>query len=167
MNNNFYMIGHLEIPQRQILNTPLWYLDTNNREGVYATFQKIKEMTNYKFDNTHLKWSNIYGELFTINIHYSKYDYTWEISIWDSSGSIALETLNQIVENKTQDVISKQNYDSLRHVTERFSNGYLKCSGCGKEIEIQDIAGSYFAGRYCTTCWEDTYREIEAKETYN
>ena len=42
----------------------------------------------------------------------------------------------------------------------------VNCSACDKEITYNEIAGRYFAGIYCKECWENKYKEIEAKETY-
>lgn len=78
------------------------------------------------------------------------------------------------------------NYNSLGSIkidikqkpTEEFCNwlqtkidnclkGFVNCSDCGKIIKTEEIAGRYFAGRYCKDCWEKTWQVIEAKETYD
>ena len=49
-----------------------------------------------------------------------------------------------------------------------FEKGLIRCAGCGKVVEYNPIRyNRYFAGIYCTHCWETEYKEIEARETYN
>ena len=170
---DYYLIGHLEIPQNELLKIPLWNLDQNNDHDSSTTFifKILKKLTNYTYDNTHLKWSNIYGQLFSLSVHYqdnqrTKEEY-WEINLWDHSGSITLITLNQKLESKFSDTISEENYKQLKIVSEDFVRGKINCSDCGTKINISEIGGSYFAGRYCKDCWERKWKAIEAKETYN
>ena len=58
----------------------------------------------------------------------------------------------------------------IKWVDEKINNkieGKINCSDCGKLINEKEIAGRYFAGLYCKDCWERTWKEIEAKETYD
>lgn len=55
----------------------------------------------------------------------------------------------------------------INETTLNWVNNKLHCSDCGKLITKEEIAGSYFAGKYCKDCWEKTWKAIEAKETYN
>ena len=54
----------------------------------------------------------------------------------------------------------------IEDTTERYCIEKVNCSACGKEITYNEITGRYFAGVYCKDCWENKYKEIEAKETY-
>ena len=56
---------------------------------------------------------------------------------------------------------------AMSKAAKEYTKGIVYCSGCGKEIQKKDIAGRYLAGVYCADCWEQTYKAIEAKETYN
>jgi hypothetical protein len=58
-------------------------------------------------------------------------------------------------------------YKDIIKVMENWDNDIINCSDCGKEITHQEVAGRYFAGKYCRECWEGKWKEIEAKETYN
>lgn len=165
------MIGLFQIPQGIIKNIELWYLDNNNQEGIRLKFQELKKLSGYGFDNTHLLFSNVYGHLFAINIHFQDISRIhtspkWEFCIWDATGNTSIGTIWQPVENKETDRLSDENYKELRRLTENFTKGIVKCSACGKEINKVDIAGRYFAGIYCQHCWDTKYKAIEAKETY-
>lgn len=54
----------------------------------------------------------------------------------------------------------------IENITKEYCDGDIHCSGCGKQIKQKEIAGRYFAGIYCKDCWENKYKDIEAKETY-
>jgi hypothetical protein len=166
------MIGMFQIPQREIQNIELWWLDGNNPEGIKLKFKELKKLSGYSFDNPHLLYSNIYGNLFSIHIHFADVNRVnksqkWEISIWDEKGSTSIGTIFQPVENKETDKLLDNNYKELSRLTENFSKEIMQCSNCGKEIKKSEIAGRYFAGIYCQHCWDTKYKAIEAQETYD
>jgi hypothetical protein len=163
----FYMVGHLEIKQSMIKNKPLLYFETNNKDGVVKLFKQLKELTGYKYDNKHLKWSNLFGYLFAISIYADKKHKSWEINLWDQTGGIAILRLEQPMTELETDMLSNDVYDEMCQVTEQYVRGFINCSDCKTQIKKSEIAGSYFAGVYCTDCWEGKWKEIEAKETYN
>jgi predicted nucleic-acid-binding Zn-ribbon protein len=68
--------------------------------------------------------------------------------------------------NKETDKLQRKDFDKIISVCRKYVQGTIQCSGCDKEIQIVDIAGQYFAGRYCKHCWETKYRAIEAAENY-
>ncbi len=85
-----------------------------------------------------------------------------EFNLWhetyDSLGEYNID------ENMTPD----ENFiEWLDNKINNFIGGKINCSDCGKIISNEEVAGKYFAGQYCEECWERTWREIEAKETYN
>ena len=162
----FYTIPHLEIPQDVIFNKPLWHFDMNNQEGIRKTFKQLKDLTGYRFDDMNIEWSNIFGHLFSISVHLEEHNKTWMISVWDHTGTTSICRMNQEYKDKDTDVLSQKNYQKLQQETEDFVRGYIKCSDCKTKIRKTEIAGSYFAGRYCTDCWEGKWKAIEAKETY-
>lgn len=166
MQNKFYTIGHLEIPQRIIMDTPLWYLDNNNKDGISKKFKELKKISGYTFDNTHLHWSNIFGHMFSISIHLNYKKTYWDVHVWNHTGNESILNFLQKVVTVETDVLSIDNYKKLCGVTENYVRGIIKCSGCGKEIKTTDVAGQYFAGRYCNNCWNNKYKAIEAAENY-
>ena len=65
---------------------------------------------------------------------------------------------------------SVPDYDFIKWIektVDNFENHIINCCECGKEIAFSEIAGKYFAGVYCKDCWENKWKEIEAKEDYN
>jgi hypothetical protein len=170
--SNFYMIGIFQIPQRVIQNIELWYLDANNPEGINLKFKELKKLSGYGFDNQYLLFSNIYGHLFAINIHFEDVNRInktakWNISVWDATGSTALGSLIQLVETKESDRLSNVTYKELSRITENFTKEIVSCSSCNKQIKKSEIAGRYFAGIYYQHCWNTKYKAIEAKESYD
>lgn len=167
----FYMIGGLQIPQRNIKEKELYYFETNNKEGVGKIFRELKELTGYSYDNRHLYFSNIFGELFTISIYFSHNERThskkWVINVWNHTGNQSLGEIYQDVVDKETDKLSDENYRKLCELTENFTKGKIKCSDCGKLISKSEIAGHFYAGTYCTDCWERKWKERESKENYD
>ena len=69
--------------------------------------------------------------------------------------------------NVEADLMPQEIYRQIMDDCEDFVRGKQNCSGCNKKINKSEIAGQYFAGRYCSHCWEAKYKAIEANETYN
>jgi len=167
MSNKPYWIPMMQIPQSEIKNHTLWWLDMNNRsdDSRSANFKLMKKMSGYTFDNNKTLWSNIYGHFFSILVN--NYHDEWHISIWDAGGSTSICDITQEMVDKETDILSDVNYKTLCKFSEQYSRGITPCSRCGKSLKKEEIAGRYFAGVYCTECWEGEMKEIEAKETYN
>lgn len=82
-----------------------------------------------------------------------------EIHVWADDGNTALLAIEEV---KDLTAASKDIYDAIID----WLNGFICCSDCGKRIKKSEIAGGYFAGRYCTDCWNNKWKAIESKETY-
>jgi len=167
MSNKPYWIPMMQIPQSQLLKHTLWWLDMNNRSdnSKRAEFDLMKKQSGYTFDNNKTLRSNIYGDFFSILVNSN--DGEWDIAVWDATGGTALCTLFQEMIDKESDTLSDKNYKILCNVSEQHSKGITPCSKCKKLLKKEEIAGRYFAGVYCTECWEGEMKEIEAKENYN
>lgn len=69
--------------------------------------------------------------------------------------------------------ISKLDYpdadfcDWIVDVLNKYSKGFVKCSDCGKWIRKDEVAGGFFAGRYCKDCWDREWKEVAERETYD
>lgn len=89
---------------------------------------------------------------------------TGNFSLWSEDGCSALGGL-------AIDDFSAPPSDTfinwINETTLNWVNKQLHCSDCGTLISESEIAGSYFAGKYCKDCWEKTWKAIEAKETYD
>ena len=80
--------------------------------------------------------------------------------LWADDGGTSLvnDKFNTVEEFKKAEAEAKLN----------FENGFLKCSECGELVKYEEVRNHrYFAGLYCTHCWETKYKAIEAAETYN
>ena len=89
-----------------------------------------------------------------------------KINLWANSGRVSLG--HKLVVEATEDKSVVQVATDL--AVNRFNdwlNGFVRCCDCGKLITREDVAGSYFAGVYCTDCWEGKWKAIEANETYD
>lgn len=130
--------------------------------------KQFKKITGYTYDNKDQRISNIYGDEFSFMItqHVGfKEKNEAEINIWNSSGYDHL--FRKVVKFDDQNKIDR---DSKKEIIERmdeYSKGEIHCSDCQKIMKRQDVAGRYFAGLYCTDCWERKWKAIEAKETYD
>ena len=104
--------------------------------------------------------SDGYGYLYKMLL--TKNGDTYQFNLWDDTGSNSLLAFN--TKNKQ---LSGEEIRQIEKVMSNYQRGIINCSDCGKEIEKHEIAGRYFAGRYCKVCWEGKWRAIEAKETYD
>lgn len=89
-----------------------------------------------------------------------------EMSLWANKGMVSLG--QDLIIEATEDKSVVQIATDL--AVNRFNdwlNGFVRCCDCGKLITREDVAGSYFAGVYCTDCWEGKWKAIEANETYD
>lgn len=89
---------------------------------------------------------------------------TASFHVWDECGWESILTIEHCPWN---DAPTVSLLDSLYDTIKEYESGVIHCSDCGKPINKGDIAGSYFAGRYCKDCWETKWKAIEAKETYD
>ena len=90
----------------------------------------------------------------------------WEIMIWNSAGDPQVYKTGYFIADPDQP-IPEPILEGILKALYNYIQGIIKCHGCGKEISFGQIAGAYFAGRYCEKCWESKFRKLEAKESYN
>lgn len=55
----------------------------------------------------------------------------------------------------------------IDEITKLYCDGTIRCSNCGKPIRMEEIAGRFFAGVYCSECWEGGIKQQAARETYD
>lgn len=159
---------HLVFNQHEILEKPLFWFEGNNNadDSAKALENKLKKIINYKWANRHMLWGNIFGDEFSFQIYL--FNDRWEISIWDYKGNTTIGHITQKVIDKEKDILSDENHSLLKKMTENYSRNIIQCTECKKEINRNtEVGGRYFAGVYCQKCWDDKYKAIEARETYN
>lgn len=86
-----------------------------------------------------------------------------DVNLWCQNGASSL--LNKKGFNYFEADISPLADDIFEAIQDN-ENGVVRCSDCGKKITKDKIAGRYFAGVYCQECWDTTWKDIEARETY-
>jgi hypothetical protein len=162
------MLTHLEIQQNELLQHPLMWFECNNKneDSSHGIENKLKEIIGYKYGNSHIRWSNIFGDEFAFHVYLQPNKKNWSFTVWDYKGNTSLGTNYQPVIDSDTDIMSKDVYDWFKKITENYTHNIVSCSACNKQINKADIAGRYFAGIYCKHCWETKYKAIEAKETY-
>ncbi len=112
------------------------------------------------------------GHYFVYSIHHwaqikPKKNFHWEVHVWDMTGSNSVGYYPFTSDNIETDTMPIEIYHKIISDCEDFVIGMQNCSGCNNKMKRSEIAGQYFAGRYCKNCWETKYKAIEAKETYN
>jgi hypothetical protein len=117
----------------------------------------VRRASNYEYDNNIFRISSSYGTEFKVLFS------THSISIWDIHDfSVATELLPDKLEDRKK-VISRIGYKLTK-----YDQGFIDCSKCGKEIELQLHSGNrFYGGIYCNSCWENGVRQQEAKENYD
>jgi len=132
----------------------------------------LKKISGYQFDNPHFRVSNIYGTEFAFQIHEKskwnnvdrKFDGLgiFELSMWDYTGGTAIFD-GVIPADNRQEFI-----DGFLAICDKWSIGEKKCSDCKKWINYaENRSHRYFAGIYCSECWERKWKAVEAAENYN
>lgn len=139
-------------------------------EKYHISFEKLKEiektyegarnnLLGYNLGNTFVRYS-YKDKVFSIGMYAGKNG--TRIHMWDQHGIVSL---GEYVEE--HDVPSEDMVKWLYESADNYILNKIRCSDCGTIINKCDIAGSYFAGRYCKHCWETKWKAIEAKETYD
>ena len=126
----------------------------------------------YNLGNSCVLYQSNSGKKYTISIYPDmRYEGkarieigTASIHVWDESGGESILTIEQ---GPWNDAPTISLLDSLYDTIKKYESGVIHCSDCGKPINKGEIAGSYFAGRYCSECWENKWKAIEARETYD
>ena len=172
----------IELRIDHLVNIPLMELEMNNKDGVYNQVRRaIKPIVNYGWDNSILKVSNIFGDLFSIHIHLRKVKGIrdgWEITLWDYKGHTVVGSWYKKYEGD-EDKLTQEEIKPMKDRLEEFTRNVLHCSDCqttmptnkrirfNSDVHKEDYGGQYFAGHYCIKCWERKWKGIEAKETYD
>lgn len=98
----------------------------------------------------------------TKSIKHQKYT----IAVWDKDTTCSVCYIHQQFRYMMNEYINDTTYTTILDACNNFSNNIIECTACRTKININDIAGQYFSGRYCNTCWETTYKKIELTENY-
>lgn len=157
----------LFIHESHLRKLPLIELEGNNRSenSIQWWEQKIKDAVGYRCGNSHIfLQTTLLGHYFRFSVY--TYQKTWQIHVWDMSGSNAIGSYRTNIVAKETDTLSTELFAAMITDCEDFIKGTQKCSGCTTKIKKEEIAGQYFAGRYCKKCWDTKYKAIEAVETY-
>lgn len=112
------------------------------------------------FDNNANVLLNVSGETYSLYSHSEGVNV--EFVLYNTNGT---NHLGKIHLRKDQSALEV--YTWVKDITSKNLAGIISCSGCGEDIKEEDVAGNYFAGRYCKNCWETKYKKIEASENYN
>jgi hypothetical protein len=130
-----------------------------------------KALLGCKPDNQTTQSLKIGGSFFSFHVNCMEYKgkpKSWELTFWDISGNISLYNITFPVVDETKDIIPNDAFERIIEILKDYSKSFIRCTKCSKRIPVSEIAGSYFAGRYCDHCWnEGGMKEKEAKETYN
>jgi len=90
----------------------------------------------------------------------------WDVNVWDETGNTTVIAFRFPIQDMQTDTLPTREFQRIITACENYRKGTGSCSACKTELKLTEIAGRYFAGIYCTKCWETKYRAIEAAETY-
>jgi hypothetical protein len=138
-----------------------------------------QQSTNYYWGNSHQRFSDIFGRESTFLVSHSvpvigadpeRFKPSASIIVWTHGGQMHAGHVGEwALELGTTPAAIAQRTATFREIVktaERYGKGEYRCSKC-QEWFAFPYAGSYFAGRYCTECWEGGIKQQEARETYN
>jgi formamidopyrimidine-DNA glycosylase len=108
---------------------------------------------------------NRYREWFQIQLSKARNTNVFTLHVWEHMGQQSIGNVSFEVDGGGH--ANQNTFSGIKSRMDSWSEGFVRCSGCGEKIERDKIAGRYFAGVYCQNCWDTKYKAIEAKETYN
>jgi len=189
------MHGAIIIDHAEFARMPISELEKPLHEKCVA----IKVITGYGFDNKKTRISNIYGHEFAFGLYRQKAAmgsirykefmklfpdavrgqtidvwHIFEFQLWDYTGTRSIYQKLFWIESHS-DPIPREVMTEIDNAMQKYSDGKLNCSDCGKNIDI-DTNNRYFAGSYCDDCWLGRtgkykdgggWQKIEAEETYD
>lgn len=135
------------------------------------TWSDFKNMINYFYEaRNKILGCNFINPMFKIRYKYRLFSFSVycgknnsvSIYIWDCDGVLSIGSYHQ-----KQLQIMKSTLENIKVDLDNFIDNKIHCSGCNMLINMKDVAGSYYAGRYCKDCWENKYKAIEAAENYD
>lgn len=97
------------------------------------------------------------AEYFTLS------DHVGSMQLWGQNGLTSICYYNSKLS-------TDENIKKMVEYFDDYLAGFIHCSDCGKKFPAAECAHyrrSYFAGRYCQDCWDNKWKAIEAKETYD
>lgn len=159
----------------EYLFTALLQEDPGKLESEILDLKLVLKWTlNYLWDNDHTVFKDSYGAIYKVMLIRDERTTNIVLDIWDlkdahvgswtfpnksgafwGSGELAAE------QAKRAEMI-----DDILKTCRKYSEDKFKCSKCTEWFE-KPWAGSFYAGRYCTECWEGGVKQEEAKENYD
>ena len=151
----------------------------NEKDSRYnRIMHNIRRSAGYNWDNSILRVGSIYGRSYSFMVA-CNWEYqagkkirpnSWSVDLWDESGQVALTTMNFPVSDYKTDCLTNAQVDELMKHAHKHLVGIVRCTGCGDEVHThskKNYGGRYFAGTYCTKCWEGGVKQKAAAENYN
>lgn len=156
------------IDYRTLRDVSIWQLIYSNKNLKY--YENIfKEVVNFGLANSHCYFSNCNGMLFSFHLTMSS------LTVWDSTDNRCLfkESWQEVKDtgnyaSKHYDAtIPKDVFDRMENICNLYVKGQIPCSKCDKALYHNEIAGTFYAGSYCSDCWENGVKQAEANENYD
>lgn len=163
------MKGSIIITENDLRSLPIFEFERPLDEKFVA----LKVITGYDYDDKHLLLD--YGHhLFALHLGRTNakrgsiahdnfkakfgtnvdLDKVYEVQVWDHNGNCSIHYATFRIYDWNQPIPQdylKLFFDEL----DIYVNGNIRCSDCDKIIKRDtEIAGHYFAGRYCQQCWD-------------
>jgi hypothetical protein len=153
---------HHSILERWILKDVHGLCDDLPKLGVY-----VRQCFDTQTSNDQFFVSNNYGDVFRFSLNPSQFvsgTQYYSMSVWDATGGTSIGRI-ALLGNKVSD---QKMYRQLVRKMDRFTEGFVCCSDCDKEmLYLEAINRRFYSGIYCAYCWERTWREKEAREKYD
>lgn len=169
-NGQIYDSLHFIIHDSVFKKTPLTNFQYNNQ--IQKDYRNGgKALIGSKWDNKTSQILYLSGGFFSFSVildHLKGKSREWLLSFWDVSGNISLYNIRFDVVNEEIDILPENIHEKIVEILTDYNKGYIRCTKCKKRIPLSEVAGSYFAGRYCDECWNKRgMKEKEAAETYD
>jgi len=135
-----------------------------------------KTLVGYRYDNSHYRIRSISGQEYSFMFVKAPFvTNKFSINVWDARGGANI--LDEPFCPDSQGKIPIEIVLQIEKMIGMWEKGEALCCDCESKIKYpQDVAGRYFAGFYCASCWlgntgrykgKGGWKLVEARETYN
>jgi len=122
--------------------------------------KSVSESINYKWANSHHHMKTSRGKIVAFQASNNKDGVSF--NMWttnsESLGGCGMGSGKRAWEIRIKELFARLDlYDA----------GQAHCSDCQEVMDMKLMGGRYFGGIYCQSCWDNKWKAVEAKETYN
>lgn len=169
MNKAYMLHAAIVIKQSELTKIHLCDMETNETQptSFYPSFKAMKTLVNNPYDEQNKLWISPSNNVFSLHVRLPKNSKQWHITMFTPNGLTHVKMLYQRKLHYLTDILTPRIYNKMVQEAEMYDKGFIRCSQCREYIRRRSIAGGFYAGVYCESCWEGSVKERAACENYD